>query len=546
MVGHRVYFAVWLLLEAFFWGATGECLGDLSEQLAEANAYKRAGKLDLAEPIYLDILASDADTDIAFQAQKGLVFCHIAAGRNTESWSAIEKLVTDYRGHAELSEAFFQIARRYKKAELYEEAKAIQGLIAAEFPDSDDASKALKSMLNISKTEILELVKSGRDEEVGAAIDGLIADYDSNPELGATILSIAGSYRRERRYQEAGAIYEKIIATFPDTDEASKAEAYASKMSAFSLIGSGDDDAAGVLIDRLAAGIFDPNSHPDLLATLRRIAKRYEGEGRYDEAKPIYRFIWEYSDGSHAGGSHLELAEDQILFMIDDQDYAGAEQVLDTVIEYYRDDPNVAETIFRIGQQYSNKARLLGNRGLETQSQAHYEKALRIYQRVITDLPPSAATARAYYLSGMHLAQNLDEYPEGIDFFQAVVDNWPDCEHASNAQYYVGMYYGKLKDLGDLAPSEANSKIRKAYTAVVENYKDSRPFESALLELGQMSFAEGQFADAIVHFEMLLAKSPERLCRIGNELAEACDQTGDEEMAEQVRRELDEKGCLRK
>jgi lipopolysaccharide biosynthesis regulator YciM len=85
--------------------------------------------------------------------------------------------------------------------------------------------------------------------------------------------------------------------------------------------------------------------------------------------------------------------------------------------------------------------------------------------------------------------------------------------------------------------------IKEAYKTVVKNWPNSRWVETALLELGRMSFDEAQLADAIMYLEMLLEKSPEKVCLVGNDLSAAYDQMGDVEMAELVRAELAERNC---
>jgi len=127
--------------------------------------------------------------------------------------------------------------------------------------------------------------------------------------------------------------------------------------------------------------------------------------------------------------------------------------------------------------------------------------------------------------------------------FEAVVDSRPDYESGWAAHSIVARFTEKLRDSGAIAESEANAQIKEAYQAVVENWPDSRWVETALLNLGRMFFAEGQLVDAIMYFEMLLERSPEKVCLTGGDLIAAYDQMGDVEMAEYIRAELAENHC---
>jgi tetratricopeptide (TPR) repeat protein len=103
----------------------------------------------------------------------------------------------------------------------------------------------------------------------------------------------------------------------------------------------------------------------------------------------------------------------------------------------------------------------------------------------------------------------LGQYQKGIDYYQQIVDSWPDYKYAWHAQFFVGMYYEKLRDSGDLPPSEADPKIEQAYKAVIEKYPDCSSVRHACLRLGSINFGKGQWTEAAKYFELFLEKYPE-------------------------------------
>ncbi|HIJ71118.1 MAG TPA: tetratricopeptide repeat protein [Planctomycetes bacterium] len=149
----------------------------------------------------------------------------------------------------------------------------------------------------------------------------------------------------------------------------------------------------------------------------------------------------------------------------------------------------------------------------------------------------------ACFISGVCYAQEFGEYEKGIDYFQAAVDSRPDYEFGGVAYSLIARYTKKLKDSGAIAEAEADARIKEAYQAVVESWPDCRWVETALLELGRMCFAEGEIVDAIMYYEMLLDRSAEKVCLVGNDLIAGYTEMGDVEMAEQVRAELTKRGC---
>jgi len=164
------------------------------------------------------------------------------------------------------------------------------------------------------------------------------------------------------------------------------------------------------------------------------------------------------------------------------------------------------EAILYVGHGYYTKARLKEKDGLDDEAKEYYRKAITVWERVITDLPPSTGTSpEAYYVSAVVYSQELGDYLKGIDYYQKVVDSWPDYTFAWHAQFFVGKYYEKLRNSGVIPESEANSKIEQAYKAVVENYPDSKSVPNAALRLARINFERGQRVEAVMYYEIFLA-----------------------------------------
>ena len=175
------------------------------------------------------------------------------------------------------------------------------------------------------------------------------------------------------------------------------------------------------------------------------------------------------------------------------------------MITDFNDNPDLPEAVFLVGHGYYTKARLKEKDGLDDKAKEHYRKAITVWERITHQLPPSTTTPEAYYASAVVYSQELGAYQKGIDYYQKVVDNWPDYVFAWHAQYFVGMYYEKLRNSGRLSELEANPKIEQAYKAVIEKYPDSPMVPTSSIKLGYMNLKRGQKIEAIQCFALFLA-----------------------------------------
>lgn len=179
--------------------------------------------------------------------------------------------------------------------------------------------------------------------------------------------------------------------------------------------------------------------------------------------------------------------------------------------------PGLSEAILQVGHGYYTKARLEEKDGLDEKAKEYYQKAITVWERIITDLPASTGTSpEAYYCSAVVYSQELGDYLKGIDYYQKVVDNWPDYTFAWRAQFFVGMYYEKLRNSGNVPESEVIPKIEQAYQSVIEKYPDSKSVPYAALKLGYLNLKRGQRAEAVMYYELFLATADPGDSRIKN------------------------------
>ncbi len=203
---------------------------------------------------------------------------------------AIDSLIADFNDHSDLPVALHAIAikyqEEYQEERKYTKAKSICELIIQQYPDSWVVDMA---QLDIPKINILSLIGAGDYAAAEEEIDNLLADYPEHSRLPEALHSIASWYERSKKYPEATDIYQQLIEQYPASWQSDIARLSIPKMDIISLIVSGEDNTAQVVIDELIA---DFNDSPGLVKAIYQIAGEYydvacrqQNKGDVEQAK---------------------------------------------------------------------------------------------------------------------------------------------------------------------------------------------------------------------------------------------------------------------
>jgi TolA-binding protein len=397
----------------------------------------------------------------------------------------------------------YNIAKKYNGLRKYEEAKGVCELILKQYPKSSPASNA---QIYLSKRNILSLIESKDYAKAQETLDKLVADFVGHPDLPEAMYAIAERYELPGKYEEARSLYEQIVQLYPDSPYAAKARYDGPEIYIFSLIASGKYIEGQQAIDKF---VVDFGKHPKSPGSLYWFAKRLDAAGQYEQARNIYQDLaWQYPNDAHATKALIEVSKVDALTFIESGDDAAAQKVVDNLIADFTDNPDLPDVIFRIADEYYNRAIGHKRAGRDNEGDQFYRKAIVVWEKMIQYLPLSAEyTPRAYWCSAVVYSQELREYAKGIEYYQHIIDNWPKYKYAWHAQFLAGRYYEKLRDSGGLTESEANPKIQQAYKSVIENYPDSDSAPIAALNLGGMYFKSARWADAAHYFELCVERN---------------------------------------
>ena len=360
----------------------------------------------------------------------------------------------------------YDIAKRYDGLKKFEEAKGVCRLILQQHPDSPSAHGA---QLYLSRRNIMSLIKSKEYTEAQAELDNLIADFNDHPDFPEALYTIAQAYSPPRKFKEAESVYKQLLQLFPDSPYAVEALFRTPKIHIFYLIQSGNHTEAQAVIDKFVA---DFNDHPALPGVMYWFGKEFEASRTYDKAKSMYQqVVRQYPDSSHAAKALFCVSKMDVLSLFDSKEEATAQVALDSLIADFNAHSLLPEAVFLIGEKYYNKAFRCENESREAEAKENFQKAIAVWERIITDLPPSLFTPQAYHFSAV-CYQRLGEYEIAIEYCQLVVDIWPGYRRAWHAQFMIGRCYQRLLQQGDIPDSQANPEIEQAYLTLLEEYPD--------------------------------------------------------------------------
>jgi len=318
-------------------------------------------------------------------SQMGVAKANVESGNFDAVKPALSKLIQNYSGNSGLPEALERIAIQYRKASKFAEAKALYQKIVQIDPNSSFGGRAKVKAVEMN---ILSDVAAGKDTAVSAAVDNLLANFAGNQAVADALRDVAWEYDEELgKYQQAKAIYQKIIDRYPDNYRASKALIEITKGQILELVKAGQDDKVLPEIDKLVATY--PN-HAFLPDTLCQIASNYYKKASqpdsnqpniiyFRKAAEIYEKVINELPASrsflpraccYAGDCYRELGE-----------YENAIKSYQKVIDTYPTCDMAWNALFMVGQTYQQigKLGIIQKSEADAQTKAAFEQLLAKY-----------------------------------------------------------------------------------------------------------------------------------------------------------------------
>jgi tetratricopeptide (TPR) repeat protein len=419
--------------------------------------YKNLGRYDKALVLHQYSVEHFPNEMYAMWSQVEIVYSHIRDGNEPAADAAFDKLLKIFSDQPTLPKEIYQIAMKYNQSKRNDKALELHQYNVEH--SSRDDMYTMWSQVEIIKSDI----RDGNEPAADAGYDKLLAVFSRQPTLPKEIYQLANTYNNAGRNDKAGQLYQYILKTWPG-------DKYAALAKDSSATGTHLNDELSVkeAVDLLLADI---SLNKDIAKALSGILSKYYKSGSYEKAAQLCQYVidnWRDNAGAVINGK-VELAKVRIAESND----VAVKAIMDELVATYSSHPDLPDAVLRIAVEYDAKASRLENEGRDAEAKDNFENTLAVWKQIIEDLPKSnsTVTAHAYYFSA-ECYLRLAQYSKAIEYYQKIVDNWPDYEYAWNAQYMIGRCYETLKDTGAVEKSVADAQIKAACEQVLKKYPD--------------------------------------------------------------------------
>jgi tetratricopeptide (TPR) repeat protein len=499
-----------------------------SGQLEQADQLFNKGQYEQAEAIYQQVAADYPGTDYAFAAQKGLVILYIKTNEEQKAQAAFDKLIAEFSWHKGIAEAIWNIAVNYNQAKKSEKACQIHKYNVEHFPDD---VYAIRSQAEI----IFSHIRDADDAAADAAVIDLLSIFSEQPTLPREIYQVAREYEKFEKYDRALELYQYSVENFADDihammsqtgiakyyirkgDDGAADAAFAKLLSTYSEqptlpeqihyvarkyeectryakalelyqynvesfpndiytmwsqvrivrshIRDGNHAAADAALDKLLT-LF--SGQATLSREVYKIANKFGQAGNNQRAEQLYQYIIGRWSSDVDVNSRKSVAMSYTCLGLD----AESQGAVQTLTNDFKDHPDLSLVLWQVAEADYDLAFRYESQGLDAKAKEYFTKVINTGEGILKQWPDSSAAPEICHIAAV-CYERLAEYQQAIEYYQKVVDNWPDYEDAWKAELRIAKMSKWLILTGAISLSEADAAINTAYERVLRRYPDS-------------------------------------------------------------------------
>lgn len=408
------------------------------------------------------------------------VYCNIRDRNFDTADTAFDKILNEFADEPSLAKEIFRLTGAYNKVKRYDKSARLYQYYLDTWPKAKQAMEARKSLANC-------YIKLKDEQKAQESIDKLLTDFANHDGIAEATYGLGQLYRRFNKYDKAKKLYKYAAENFSKDD---KFTMWSQVEVVKYHVRDGNEPAAEAAYKKLISNFSNQSA---LAASISQIGDTYCTAGNYDKANELYQYVFKHwPQNEQLLWAKAGLAGQDIAQGNDDKAY----KAIDSLIAEYKDDPNLPKAIFLIGEQSwsqalverrkskqitdpNNRITSNGIPELNDKAKDYLTKAHTVWERIIKELPSTTITAQAYHMSA-ECYRLLGQNQQAINYYQEVVNSWPDYESAFHCQYMIGRIYKNLKRADIIPESDANLLIKDAYEQLAANYPDCPPAGAAL------------------------------------------------------------------
>lgn len=438
-----------------------------------ADNYRKLKRHKKACELYEYVVDTWPDAEHVLWSRMGLAMSNVQVGNEDAAEDAIDKLLTGFANDERLATAVCLLADAYRTLGKHREALELYQYDVENFPDD---VHAMMSQAGIAKYHI----RQGNDASADAAFDKLLTMFSKQPTLPEQIHYVARKYEDSKKHDKALELYQYNVEHFRNNIYTMWSQVRIVR----THILNGNGAAADAAFNKLLTLFSD---QPTLHREVYKIGNKFSEAGNNQKAEQVYQYIIDRWSFDVDINSRKSVVMSYISLGLDDE----AQSAIENLREDFKDHPDLSLMLWQAAEAYYNEAFRCENQGLDAKAKEYFTKVISTGQGILNQWPDSVAGPEICHISGICF-ERLDEYGKSIKYYQKVVDEWPDYEHAWEDQFRIAKMSKWLILTGANSDFEAGAAVKTTFKQLVERYPDCSAAEGARNWLeGNLKSTEG-------------------------------------------------------
>ena len=429
------------------------------EALAQVGwAYDKLDEYAKARPLYEYVVANWSDKPRAMYAHTALVGDCIRLRDRQAARTHLEQLARRYAADTQLPSVLTEIARGYREAQMYEEARRLAENVLRSYAGHEQCLWAQRDII------LCDIAQ--RDQNTAqAGLQKLVSSYANHGYFPYVLNEIAEGYRRGQMHPQAKSVSQYVLDHLADSDQC----LWAQRDIVLTDLASKNVDAANAGIQILQSRFA---KQPGAIWAISEVAEACAELGRHEQARDLFRFnLNNCPDLDDTIWSLREFVRESITL----RDQAGVDAGIKKLFSDYSASKNLPMAAVHIGMDLYK---------------ASHPQAGELFQYVIDKHSDHEQAVLAKGCMGhVFLQQGQDGRAEAI--FQRLLTDYANSPRLAEVVRLVGEgYYQRatvrLAEARKAVPSEPNqpkANVALPESAVQDHQKVIQVLETVIRKL---------------------------------------------------------------
>lgn len=459
-----------------------------------AGRLAKAGRPDDAIGLYQYNADNFPDEPNGLLSQVQIAYLNIDKKDPAGIDAAVNELVTDFAGNADLPEAVWSVARRLNGRGYPDKALAVHRINIERHRDDKFG------MWSQVETIYVYLRDPNADEAiVDAEVNKLLADFAGQSTISREVRQVAKEFAKQGTFDRAVQLHEYNIETYPADSNAvwSQADIFELYVPDGNDLTTVDWAAADAAVAKLLSRF---GGKQELAKAMRKVGSIYNARGRPDKAMEL----WSANVESAPDSIDAMLSQMDIIYAyIDNNDVndAAVDGEVDKLLTKFAKQPTLPRSVHDIGNRYRDKK--------------NYERAIHSYNLVDQKWPSTDFALWSRSAAGKtHILQGDDESVHTT--IDGLITDFKDHEKMPQVVFQLGEEYYNMAfvDPNKFTTVKSEDHLNKAKDVWQKIIAQRQLSESIEYKHAQYFTAVcyrrlGQYENALAHYQKVVDDWPD-------------------------------------